>query len=238
MTTCDTFIMSETRQCSKCNNTKSLELFRKRTNCKDGYGSVCLECSREYNRIKQESGIIITKEILQQRREYREANKDKFNQYQREYKAKKRAEKNAAKPLPDIEFRLRGEMRMVSELTSDELKELRSYEVTIPVLKVIAKRNKIKIEKSFTKKDIIDELIKHDVLSEVTNMRLSQQEIAQIRLTLHPDTFTDKVTPTPPACAALEARPRALEVIEPSEEMKLFEEMICKPRPVLLNDKQ
>jgi hypothetical protein len=39
-------------------------------------------------------------------------------------------------------------------------------------------------------------------------MRLSQQEIAQIRLTLHSNTFTDRVTPTPPACAALEAQPK------------------------------
>jgi hypothetical protein len=124
-----TLITSASRQCRNYDNSKPLELFRKRANCKGCYGYTCLECTREYNRIKAREYYQINKDVkLQRHREYREDDKDKFNQYQREYKAKKRAENNAAKPLPDMEYRLWGEMRMVSELSSEELKELRRYD--------------------------------------------------------------------------------------------------------------
>ena len=78
MTFCD-------RQCKKCDTVKSLEMFRKRNDCKDGYGYTCKACANEYTRAKfKERYHENHEEELRKKREYVAANRDRINQRRRE----------------------------------------------------------------------------------------------------------------------------------------------------------
>ena len=153
---------SNDRQCKKCNVVKSIELFRKRPECTSGYGYTCKECANAVNRLKQMKYYYENREEeLRKKREYKQANKDTINQRRRE----QRAILNEMKPKPDIFVPYH--QVMLSEIPEEYLKNLAGYNVTVDILRVLAKRNNIKLGKLTKKVDIIQKLIDNNILSDV-----------------------------------------------------------------------
>ena len=150
------------RQCKKCNIVKSIELFQKRPECTSGYGYTCKECANVVNKLKQMNRYYENhEEELRKKREYKAANKDKINQRRRE----QRAILNEMKPKPDIFVPYH--QVMLSEIPEEYLKNLAGYNVTVDILRVLAKRNNIKLGKLTKKFDIIQKLINNDILSDI-----------------------------------------------------------------------
>lgn len=67
--------------CSKCKNLKSLELFRKNKQTKDGLMHVCKECIKIVDKIYREKNAGYNKEYVKN-------NSEKIKQYQKEYQIK------------------------------------------------------------------------------------------------------------------------------------------------------
>jgi hypothetical protein len=98
------------------------------------------------------------KEELQKKHEYTEANKEIINQCKRESRANKQAEK----PKPDMEMPYYG--TMLSQVPSDYLKNLAWYNLTVKMLRPIARQHNVKLGTLTKKVDIIQHLIAHDIL--------------------------------------------------------------------------
>lgn len=71
------------KKCSKCKLLKENSEFRKKTKSKDGLKSYCKPCDDRYNRINY-----YNKEQYRQTQmeNWREKNKDKYDEYQKQYR--------------------------------------------------------------------------------------------------------------------------------------------------------
>ena len=84
--------MAELKTCIRCEETKEVSLFNKKTDSSDGYGSFCSQCQREKNK---EYYQVNKERMKQQAAEYREENKEYYKEYFSKFAKKNRPKKNA-----------------------------------------------------------------------------------------------------------------------------------------------
>ena len=84
--------MAELKTCIRCNETKEVSLFNKKTSSADGYGSFCSACQRAknkeyYSKNKERMKLEAAK--------YREENKEYYKEYFSKFAKENRHKKNA-----------------------------------------------------------------------------------------------------------------------------------------------
>jgi len=74
-------IMSSTKHCAKCDRTRSVSLFYRRAQCKDGLSSYCKDCWKTLIEDRKD-------EMYAQQAEYREEHRDERAKKYKEYREK------------------------------------------------------------------------------------------------------------------------------------------------------
>jgi len=80
----------ESKKCTKCKEVKQIECFHKNKGKKDGYGTRCKSCRKQYYEENKERQAEYKKQYQQENKErlkqYREENKERLKQYRKENK--------------------------------------------------------------------------------------------------------------------------------------------------------